>query len=115
VPETQALLLNLRECPVDQSELPAYDSAAIEEAGRVNQEKLLEEAVAKARAAGLPQVRTVAAAGVPATEIARVAAERTVDLIVIGTQSRNALAGLLLGSVAQRVVHLVSLPVLLVT
>ena len=41
-------------------------------------------------------------------------AERAIDQIVIGTHGRNALAGLLMGSVAQRVVHLVSMPVLLV-
>jgi nucleotide-binding universal stress UspA family protein len=114
VPETEAVLINVRELPVYYGELPAYDFAAIEEASQLNQVKLLDEAVAKARASGLQQVVTEAALGVPATQIARVAAERAVDQIVIGTHGRNALAGLVMGSVAQRVVHLVSMPVLLV-
>lgn len=114
VPGTEAVLLNVRELPVYYGELPAYDFAAIEEAARLNQIQLLEEALAKARACGLQQVVTEAAVGVPATEIARVATERAVDQIVIGTHGRNALAGLVMGSVAQRVVHLVSMPVLLV-
>lgn len=114
VPETEVVLLNVRELPVYYGELPAYDFAAIEEAASLNQTKLLEEALAKARASGLQQVVTEAAVGVPATEIARVAQERAVDQIVIGTHGRNALAGLVMGSVAQRVVHLVNMPVLLV-
>lgn len=114
VPETEAVLINVRELPVYYGELPAYDFAAIEEAACLNQTKLLEEAQAKARACGLRQVVTEAAVGIPATEIARVATERAVDQIVIGTHGRNALAGLVMGSVAQRVVHLVSMPVLLV-
>ena len=44
----------------------------------------------------------------------RLAAERGVDCIVMGTRGMNALGGLLLGSVAQRVVHLASVPVMLV-
>lgn len=114
VPETEAALINVRELPLYYGELPAYDFAAIEEGARLNQTKLLEEALAKARVCGLQQVVTVATEGVPATEIARVATERAVDQIVIGTHGRNALAGFVMGSVAQRVVHLVSMPVLLV-
>lgn len=114
VPGTEVVLLNVRELPVYYGELPAYDFAAIEEAARLSQVKLLDEALAKARACGLQQVVTEAAVGVPAAEIARVANERAVDQIVIGTHGRNALAGLVMGSVAQRVVHLVNMPVLLV-
>ena len=43
--------------------------------------------------------------GSPAREIVRVAAERGVDLIVMGTHGRSGLAHLVLGSVAERVVR----------
>ncbi len=46
-------------------------------------------------------------------EIVRLAGEHAVDGIVMGTRGMNALGGLLLGSVAQRVVHLATVPVTL--
>lgn len=52
--------------------------------------------------------------GQPAEVIARVAAELGCDLLVMGTLGRGGLAGLVMGSVANRVLHLVSCPVLLV-
>ena len=51
---------------------------------------------------------------VTAQEIVRVAEERDVDQIVMGTHGRGAVGSLLLGSVAQRVVHQTKVPVLLV-
>jgi nucleotide-binding universal stress UspA family protein len=78
------------------------------------QDQLLATALTHARASGLQQVVTLGVEGLPATEIVRVAGDRAVDQIVMGTHGRNALGGLLLGSVAQRVVHLAKVPVLLV-
>jgi nucleotide-binding universal stress UspA family protein len=52
--------------------------------------------------------------GAPAHEIVRVATERQVDLIVIGTRGRTGLAHALLGSVAEQVVRLAPCPVLTV-
>lgn len=66
------------------------------------QDQLLATALTHARASGLQQVVTLGVEGLPATEI------------VMGTHGRSALGGLLLGSVAQRVVHLAKVPVLLV-
>lgn len=114
IPQTEVVLLNVRELPVYYGELPAYDFETVEQASRLNQEKLLEEALAKAHGSGLQNVVTASAVGMPAAEIARVASERAVDQIVMGTRGRNALAGLVMGSVAQRVVHLATMPVLLV-
>jgi nucleotide-binding universal stress UspA family protein len=52
------------------------------------------------------------AAGDPADTIVRIARERHVDLIVMGTHGRTGLQHVLLGSVAERVVRLAPCPVL---
>jgi nucleotide-binding universal stress UspA family protein len=54
------------------------------------------------------------AAGNPADAIVRVAEERNVDLIVMGTRGRTGLQHVLLGSVAEKVVRLAPCPVLTV-
>lgn len=75
---------------------------------------LLEPAQAQALAAGIrcvPHVRLGAAA---AEQIAGCAAEQGCDAIVMGTRGMGAVAGLVLGSVAQKVVHLAPVPVTLV-
>ena len=50
--------------------------------------------------------------GVPFLEIVRVAKEKEVDLIVMGTHGRTGLSHALIGSVAEKVVHYVHCPVL---
>jgi nucleotide-binding universal stress UspA family protein len=114
MPELDVVLFNVRELPVYYGELPAFDFEAIEEAAKSHQTELLGEAVAHARTCGLQQVSAHAAVGLPSDEILRAADELKVDQIVIGTHGRNALAGLVMGSVAQRVVHGANVPVLLV-
>ena len=52
--------------------------------------------------------------GQPAEVIAKVAGELACDLIVIGTHGRGPVAGLVMGSVASRVLHLAPCPVLFV-
>jgi len=52
------------------------------------------------------------AAGSPAETIIRVAEEKKVDLIVMGTHGRTGLQHVLLGSVAEKVVRLAPCPVL---
>jgi nucleotide-binding universal stress UspA family protein len=61
---------------------------------------------------GTWQVET--AAGNPADAIVRLAEERNVDLIVMGTHGRTGLQHVLLGSVAEKVVRLAPCPVLTV-
>ena len=53
-------------------------------------------------------------AGQPAAVIVQAAAERAVDLIVLGTHGRHGLAHLMLGSVAEAVVRTATCPVLTV-
>jgi nucleotide-binding universal stress UspA family protein len=52
--------------------------------------------------------------GQAAEVIARLAGELNCDLIVMGSHGRTGLAGLIMGSVASRVLHLAPCPVLLV-
>jgi nucleotide-binding universal stress UspA family protein len=52
--------------------------------------------------------------GVPAEEIIRVARERDVDLIVMGTHGHTGLAHVLLGSICDKVVRRAPCPVLTV-
>jgi len=76
--------------------------------------RAIEAALAQARNSGLQTVTTQAAEGQAAQEIVRLAADRGAGCIVMGTRGMNALGGLLLDSVAQRVVHLAAVPVMLV-
>lgn len=52
--------------------------------------------------------------GAPAEEIVRCAAEREVDLIVMGTHGRGGVSHLLLGSVAEKVIRTAPCPVLII-
>lgn len=52
--------------------------------------------------------------GGPAPAIARIADEEGADLIVVGSRGHGAVAGVLLGSVAQRLPHLAHQPVLVI-
>ena len=52
--------------------------------------------------------------GVVANEIVRAAAELRVDQIAMGTRGMGAVGNMVLGSVAQRVLHQASIPLLLV-
>lgn len=110
----QVVLLNVADAMMFYGELPPFDFEAVERAQRVHQDKLLTEAEAQARACGLHEVLTQSAVGLAAQEILRVADERGVDQIVMGTHGRGLVGSLLLGSVAQRVVHQAKVPVLLV-
>ncbi len=110
----EALLVNVRQWPVLYGDLPPQDYESIERDQIRRQKELLEATQAAARRSGLELVSTLGEAGEPAAEITRVAEEKGVDQIVMGTHGRGAVGSLLIGSVAQRVVHLAKVPVLLV-
>jgi nucleotide-binding universal stress UspA family protein len=110
----EVLLLNVADAMVFYGELPPFDLEAVERAQRLHQDKLLAEAEAHARACGLQKLTVLSATGLAAQEIVRLADERGVDQIIMGTHGRGAVGSLLLGSVAQRVVHRAKMPVLLV-
>lgn len=75
--------------------------------------RVLQPAVDALRKAGL-DVKSTYVVGTPGIRIARVAAAKRVDLIVMGSHGRSALAGMLMGSVAQTVLAFGTTPVLLV-
>jgi nucleotide-binding universal stress UspA family protein len=60
------------------------------------------------------RVKLVIGHGRPIDEVVRIAEEHDVDLIVVGTQGHSAIAHLLLGSVAERIVRHAPCSVLLV-
>lgn len=80
----------------------------------IQQDVILNQALAQAKAAGLEVGEPARAYGVIPNEIVRVAKERGVDQIVMGTRGMGAMGNLFLGSVAQGVIHQSTVPVLLV-
>jgi len=90
-----------------------FDEARIEAYHRGEGEKALARARARLEQAGLAH-RAHIKVGEPAEVIARMAEERACDQIVMGTHGRGTIAGLMLGSVATKVLHLAKVPVLLV-
>jgi nucleotide-binding universal stress UspA family protein len=96
----------------------AYDETATyfppEPIAEVESAALKELDKVKIEAADQVHVIRNVARGNPFVEIVRYARDNTVDLIVIGTHGRGAIAHMLLGSVAERVVRKAPCPVLVV-
>jgi nucleotide-binding universal stress UspA family protein len=74
--------------------------------------RYLREIAERLAARGL-KVRTVAALGVPATEILAMVEAEKADLVAMTTHGRSGVRRLLFGSVAQEVLRATSVPVLL--
>lgn len=75
--------------------------------------KALRPAREKLDAAGVPHAFHIGI-GDPAAVISQYAREKACDQIILGTRGLGAVAGMLLGSVAAKVIHLSDVPVLLV-
>jgi nucleotide-binding universal stress UspA family protein len=76
-------------------------------------EGVIAEAAATARDAGLDPETTVLS-GDRAETLATLAADRGAGMVVIGSRGEGALKGLILGSVAHKLLHLSPAPVLVV-
>jgi nucleotide-binding universal stress UspA family protein len=87
--------------------------ADMEAALRELAEKTAAEAAERARAAGL-EPRIVVGEGDPATSLAALAGERGAAMIVVGTRGERPLRGVMLGSLAHKLLHLSEVPVLVV-
>jgi nucleotide-binding universal stress UspA family protein len=82
----------------------------VEDAARAR----LQELIADADPGAVPAEPVVVTSNAPALAIVGYAKEANVDLIVMGTHGRGAVAHLLVGSVAERVVRCAPCPVLTV-
>jgi len=108
------VLLNVRRGPVYLGELEPLEYQTIERHERDHQQKVLGRALEHARGLGMTHVAIEAAQGPIGDEIVRVAREKGIDQIVMGTHGRGTAGALFLGSVAHRVAHLAPVPVTLV-
>ena len=82
--------------------------------GSTPAEDVLRDAADRARAVGVEDVDTIAVEGDPVDELARLAKDRDVDLVVVGNRGLNSLAGRLLGSVPANISHRATCDVLIV-
>lgn len=109
----QILLLNVQWNVAAGNVKLFIDQNTINDYYREQGEVALQTARAALESAGL-SYRYHISIGTPAQAIAQYAAEEAVDQIIMGRQGEGGLQSLLLGSVANRVLHLTDKPVLLV-
>jgi nucleotide-binding universal stress UspA family protein len=111
----ECVLVHVREgAEAYHGDITPRDYERIGAEARTRQDAILAEALTYARQAGLVDATTLAQAGSPEVDLPNVATQRGVDMIVMGTRGLGTMGALLLGSVAQRVVHHATVPVLLV-
>lgn len=78
-------------------------------------EKLVDEYIEKAKAAGLENVKKVLESGSPKRDIpGKIAEDHNIDLIVVGATGLNAIERFLIGSVSENIVRRASCDVLIV-
>ena len=111
--ELEATLLCVSPEPIFYGGYTAATIAQIEEDQKKQQTAVLAKALVHAKAQGLKLCEPARAHGVIANEIVRIAKDRQVDQIAMGTRGMGAVGNMVLGSVAQRVLHQSPVPVLL--
>jgi nucleotide-binding universal stress UspA family protein len=98
--------------PLPEGAFVAGGPAIAEIVDRVSRDLAAEKKLAVER--GAHEVDTLVVEGPPAIEIVRLAKERAIDLIVLGSHGRGGITRALLGSVADRVVRTAPCPVTVV-
>ena len=91
---------------------PQYDEIVSRVTAETRQ--VAEMGAEQARACGIEKVRLEVLEGSPAECILQVADTRKCDCIVVGARGHDGMAGLLLGSVSDRLAHHAKVPVLIV-
>jgi nucleotide-binding universal stress UspA family protein len=104
-------LVSVRHSPLPVLGDPYYQRILSAELARAR--AIVEEAAAGVVAAGV-DVETEILEGNPADGIAKLARSRAVDLIIVGSRGRGGIAGGLLGSISEGVIHRADRPVLVV-
>jgi nucleotide-binding universal stress UspA family protein len=112
--ELKAVLLCVSPEPIFYGNYTAATIEKIEQDQKKQQDTILTKEMQYAKTHGLTSVETERAYGVIANEITRVAKDKQVDQIAMGTRGMGAVGNMFLGSVAQRVLHQSTVPVLLV-
>jgi nucleotide-binding universal stress UspA family protein len=108
-PEASFVLLTVQNVEI-ASELMYTDWQELLEQAAV---KALKEATEKSEAASV-RFETFLRMGAIAETIAQVAREKSIDHIVMGARGLGSIQGLLLGSVATKVIHLAEVPITLI-
>ena len=105
-------LLNVQS-PVPEGAMRLIAQKQVESFHREEGEKVLAVARKRLGKANITCTHHIGV-GEPGPVIASYARAKKIDLIVMGTRGHGSLAGVLLGSVATKVIHLAATPVLLV-
>ena len=111
--QASIILLNVQNLAMLGPGTEIMTAAWIEEQEECAGEEALKEPVAACQAAGV-RFTVRSERGSPAATIDQIAREENVDHIIMGTRGLGSIRGLLVGSVATKVLHLVDVPVTLV-
>lgn len=110
----RSVLVHVRDLPVMMyGDLAAFDSDALDRAQRAHQDDVLAAAEHRAQELGLTLLGSHRAQGFPSEQLLNLVRELAIDQIVMGTRGMGAMRTLVIGSVAQRVLHESPVPVLL--
>jgi len=119
--EAELILLTVATevAPIFDAEFKAYArlehiQARASEIALASAETVVADARIQAQAKGVGRISTEATFGDPARRIIDFATDRHADLLVVGSRGHGTLAGLLVGSVAQKVISHAACPVVIV-
>lgn len=113
----ELVIAHVYEPPADMSHSGLADdviTADLEEKIRKDVETQLDHVVAKARAAGVPNVRGVVLSGHASERLSDLAARTGAEMLILGTHGRTGLRKILTGSVASKAIVTSPCPVLTV-